>query len=193
MVLERRKPIRDLLMPKTTNMRPSSIFDTSFTYDQAMKEDNNPEQPSYQPESKSIPPLPPTKREGPSMKESKSFACIPCSKAHISAIAGALNEAIRPARDNGITDLEVIDRLGIATSELAAMERIDLAPYKIARLKGEEKEFATWIVTKTRDLRHSLDGINNVEKLEQAAKEATDFQDEFLPQFWKLLEKVSKK
>jgi len=192
MDLERKKPIRDILLPKTTGMRPRTIFDTSFTYDQAMKESENPSS------SETLqPPVSPQKPQkdasGASMTASKSRACIPCSKAHVSAISGALNESIRFAREGGIKHNEVVDRLGIATDELAAMERIDLAPYKIESLKGEERKFADWIVGRTRDLRHSLDTISTVEALEKAAVEAANFRDEFLPQFWKLLENVSKK
>jgi len=192
MVNERKKPLRDLLTPKNTSIRPSSIFDTSYTYEQAMKESENSETVSVpKPASKPLQP-PIEKQSGASMEQSKSTACIPCSKAHISAISGALSESIRFAKDGGVTHPEVIDRLGIATDELAAMERIDLAPYKIESLKGEEKEFAEWIVEKTRDLRHSLDGITDVNKLERTAAEAAGFRDEFLPRFWNLLENVSK-
>ena len=181
---DRRKPLRDMLLPKTTSMRPSSFFDTNFTYEQAMKEADE-QKPVFHPATK-----PSTKpMSGASMTESKSTACIPCSKAHISAISGALNESIRFAKEGGIQHPEVIDRIGIATDELAACERIDLAPYKIA----EEREFADWIVSKTRDLRHSLDNISNVGDLENTATEAADFRDEFLPRFWDLLQSVSKK
>ncbi len=184
-----RKPLRDLLLPKTTSIRPSSFFDTSFTYDQAMKESDNPNIP-VQTEVK---PMVKPSSTGASMTESKSTACIPCSKAHISTISGALNESIRFARKDGIKHPEVVDRIGIATDELAAMERIDLAPYKIEALQGEERNFANWIVDKTRNLRHSLDNIASVEDLEKTAKKATDFRDAFIPRFWELLQSVSKK
>ncbi len=190
MGFEKRKRIRDMLMPQTTSMRPRSILDTSFTYEQAMKESEN---PSSEPLRPVVSPQKEKEASGSSMKESKSTACIPCSKAHISAVSGSLSESIRFARDGGIKHPEVVDRLGIATDELAAMERIDLAPYKIESLKGEEREFAEWIVGRTRDLRHSLDAISNVEALEKAAVEAAGFRDEFLPKFWDLLENLSSK
>jgi hypothetical protein len=193
MVEGRRKPLRDLIMPKTTSIRPSSFFDTSFTYEQAMKESNNPASEIIPEVKPMVKPIIPENSAGASMTESKSTACIPCSKGHISAISGALNESIRFAKEGGTKHPEVIDRIGIATDELAAMERIDLAPYKIQQLQGEEREFANWIVDKTRDLRHSLDNIFSVEDLERTAKEAADFRDQFLPRFWNLLQNVSKK
>lgn len=181
-----------MLLPHSTTLRPGSIFDTSYTYEQAQKEFEN--KPDREIISPTVPSMssPPPPLSGASMKESKSTACIPCSKAHISAISGSLNESIRFAKDGGIQHPEVIDRIGIATDELAVMERIDLAPYKIAALKGDERDFANWIVEKTRDLRHSLDAISNVGDLENTAAEAASFRDEFLPRFWNLLESVSK-
>lgn len=190
---DRKKPLRDMLLPKTTNVRPSSIFDTSFTYDQALRESEKSPSSEPIPDQSQPAAIPPSKPLGASMTESKSRACVPCCKNHVSAVSGVLNESIRFARKGGINHPEVIDRLGIATDEIAAMERVDLAPYKIAALKGEERDFANWIVDKSRDLRHSLDAISNVENLEKAAAEAASFRDEFLPRFWTLLENVSKK
>ena len=187
-----KKPLRNMLLPKSTSLRPSSIFDTSYTYDQAQQEFENKPDREIKPSTVPSVSSPPPSLSGASMKESKSTACIPCSKAHISAISGSLSESIRFAKDGGIQHPEVIDRIGIATDELAAMERIDLAPYKIAALKGDERDFANWIVEQTRNLRHSLDNISNVGDLENTAVEAAGFRDEFLPRFWNLLESVSK-
>ncbi len=179
---ERKKgPVRDVLMPKTTSLRPRDIFDAKFTYDQATKEGGN---PGPSPSTRTLP----TKPSGASITESKSRACVPCAKNHVSTISGVLNESIRFARKDGITHSEVVDRLGIATDEIAAMERVDLAPYKIQQLKGEERRIADWIVERSRDLRHSLDTISNVEALEKTAAEAANFRDELLPKFWNLLE-----
>ena len=36
-----KKPLRNMLLPKTTSLRLSSIFDTSYTYDQAQQEFEN--------------------------------------------------------------------------------------------------------------------------------------------------------
>lgn len=189
---ERKKGlVRDVLLPKTTSLRPRDIFDAKFTYDQAMKEEENsrsePSDSTTPVKPLPLPILPQNKASGASIKESKSTACIPCSKAHISTISGALGESIRFAKKDGITHPEVVDRLGIATDELAIMERVDLAPYKIETLKGKERDLANWIVEKSRDLRHSLDTISNVEALEKTAAEAARFRDELLPKFWKLI------
>ncbi|GAG58809.1 unnamed protein product, partial [marine sediment metagenome] len=90
---ERKKgPVRDILLPRTTSLRPKDIFDAKFTYDQAMKEEGNPG-PS--------PSTRPTKPSGASMAESKSSACVPCAKNHVSTISGVLNESVRFARKDG--------------------------------------------------------------------------------------------
>ena len=44
----RRGPVREILMPRNTSLRPRDIFDTKFTYEQAMKGDEPPiSEPSH--------------------------------------------------------------------------------------------------------------------------------------------------
>lgn len=176
---ERKKPIRDLFLPKTTSLRPRSLFDTSFTYEQALA--------SQQESDMGASSLPsPAPISGASIKESKSTACIPCSKNHLSAIAGILAESKRFIA-GGVKDPEVVDRINIATKELNAMERGDLDPAKVASLPPKEKEVAEWIADQARDLRHSIDGIKDKESLEEAISKADHINNEMISKFMDLL------
>ncbi|GAH52439.1 unnamed protein product, partial [marine sediment metagenome] len=59
-------------------------------------------------------------------------------------------------------------------------ERIDLAPDEIANLKGTEKELADWTLKQSRDLRHAITAIKDVETMEQAAARASTLTEEFM-------------
>lgn len=181
---ERKKgPVRDILLPKTTSLRPKDIFDAKFTYDQAMKEEGNPE--SFEPSQPDLGYMP---HIAPKPSETTAEACIPCTKAHISTTSSALSEAMRFARTGGIKHPEVKDRIGIALDEINICERIDLAPNKVAVLKGKEKEVANWILEKARELRHSITEIKDIDSLEKAVVGAAQVRNEFFGKAWDLLE-----
>jgi hypothetical protein len=175
---EIKKPIRDLLLPKSTSLRPRSLFDTSFTYEQAMA--------SQKPDvGASLPPSPaPISKV--SIKGSKTLACIPCVKNHVSAIAGILGESKRFI-GGGIKDPKIIEAINIATKEITAAERGDLDPAKIASLPPKEKEVAEWAADQLRDLRHSIDHVSDKETLESAIVKADQINNEMISKFMDLL------
>lgn len=118
----------------------------------------------------------------------KGTACLPCSQGHLSTTSASLSEAVRFARDKGIRDPEVVRRIRIALDELNIMERIDLAPDETAKLKGKEKELADWVLTKSRDLRHTITAIRDAEGMEQAAAKASEATEEFMKRLYDIPE-----
>ena len=154
----------------------------STTADTASTIQSTEKAPQIEPQSVSQYSLPITSeiREG--------TACIPCSRDHLSVASSALSEAIRFARDKGIRDPEVLRRIRIALDELNAMERIDLAPDETARLKGAEKELAGWTLKQSRNLRHAITAIKDVETMEQAAARASAVTEEFMGRLWSIPE-----
>jgi len=70
----------------------------------------------------------------------KGIACIPCTKNHLSTIAGALSEAVWFARSEGVSSDEVRRRIGIVEDELNIWERVDATPDKIDVLEPHERE-----------------------------------------------------
>lgn len=99
-------------------------------------------------------------------------ACIPCSNDHFSTVAGELAEAIRFARDGGITHPEVMFRITDAEDQLNALERIDGAPAKVEKLPPAEKAFMNAMIASSRHMRHLLKDITNTEDLEALAAHA---------------------
>ena len=112
----------------------------------------------------------------------RGTACIPCSRDHISTVSSVLGESVRFARSKGIKDPEVVRRMRIALDELNAMERIDLAPDVVATLAGTDKTLASWVLNQSRDLRHSITAIKDVDSLEKAAGDAALAADTFMSQ-----------
>lgn len=106
----------------------------------------------------------------PTPSDSKvSTACIPCSIGHLGTCSGLLNEALRFARKDGISNDEVIDRVNLCLDELNPMERVDLRPEIIDTLPEDEKMLAHAALTLSRDIRHDLENIKSVEELEHIA------------------------
>lgn len=119
---------------------------------------------------------------------SAGTACLPCSRDHLSVTSSSLSEGIRFARDKGVRQPEVTRRIRIALDELNVMERIDLAPDEIAKLKGTEKELAVWTLNQSRDLRHAITAIKDAESMEQAAAMASQITEEFMSRLWTIPE-----
>ena len=111
-------------------------------------------------------------------------ACLPCSRDHFLTASSSLSEGIRFAREKSVRDHEVMRRIRIALQELDIMERIDLAPEETAKLKGAEKELADWTLKQSRDLRHAITAIKDVETMEQAAARASQVTEEFMDRLW---------
>lgn len=114
-------------------------------------------------------------------------ACLPCSRDHFSTVSGALGEAIRFSRREGVTHPEVQKRLGMSLDELNMLERIDLSPEEISQLKGQEKELAEWGLQKARDIRHRITAIRSHEDLENAAAEASKIRTKFMTKLWEVI------
>ena len=113
-------------------------------------------------------------------------ACLGCTNDHLSTVSGALNEAIRFARKEGIGYIEVKRRLGLALDELNMLERVDLSTENIIQLQGTEKKLATDILEAARDLRHKITGIRVFEDLEKVSAEASEVRTKFMSQIWDL-------
>jgi hypothetical protein len=117
-------------------------------------------------------------------KIEKGNACLPCSRDHLSTVSGALGEAIRFSRKEGINHPEVQRRLGLSLDELNMLERIDLSPEQMIRLKGPEKQLAEWGLNKSRELRHKLTQVQSHDELEKVAAEASEVRTEFMRKLW---------
>jgi len=112
--------------------------------------------------------------------------CIPCAADHFSTVAGALTEALRFARTEGIDHQEVLDRIAISFDELNIMERIDAAPEKLNRLPEEEQSLMRDATVMSRDLRHSLSDLTCVEDLEAVAALAQASRTDFRRRLFRL-------
>jgi len=109
-----------------------------------------------------------------------------CSRDHFSTVSGALNEAIRFSRDEGVSHPEVMRRIGTSLDELNSLERWDLSSENIERLKGTEKKLAEWGLKKSRDLRHMITSVKNHEDLEHVSAEASRIRTDFMTNLWNL-------
>ncbi len=103
-------------------------------------------------------------------------ACIACGLSHIATCAGALNEAVRFARED-ITSNEVVKRINTCVSEIAICEREDLSPVNIVKLNPEEKALADTMATEIRDIRHGLEWFKSKEDIEELAAKAAILQE----------------
>ncbi len=126
--------------------------------------------------------------EATSTPAATGTACLPCCRDHLSTSSSALSEGIRFARDKGVKDPEALRRIRIALDELNVMERIDLAPDETAKLKGAEKDLANWTLKGSREIRHAITAIKDVESMEQAAAKASAITEEFIGRLWAIPE-----
>lgn len=95
--------------------------------------------------------------------------CVPCSIGHLGTCSGLINESVRFAREGGMESNEVLDRVDMCLTELNALERTDLRPEMIVDLPKWEKEIANRALVASRSLRHTLEKMETVDDLEQAA------------------------
>jgi hypothetical protein len=103
------------------------------------------------------------------LSDRRGTGCRPCTSDHFSTCAGALAEALRFARVDGIEDQQVQDRIALCVEELNIWERVDAAADKLPSLAAPEREFVHRWLPKGRDLRHQLNEIGTLEDLEAAA------------------------
>jgi len=102
-------------------------------------------------------------------------SCIACARAHILAVKGMLNEALRFAREDGVAHSEVINRLDSSAEELVMLERFDWTAEKIQNSPVDEQEIVREALPKVRRLRQQvLNGINSSSDLEKAASLSAD-------------------
>jgi hypothetical protein len=100
------------------------------------------------------------------------IGCIACARAHFSTIAGSLKEAIRFAREDGITHPEVQSRLQAAEEEVTSVERHDWTPEKTLNSPPGEKQVIHGFFPDLRRLRQQIMQIATVGDLERAAADA---------------------
>lgn len=112
------------------------------------------------------------------------ISCLPCSNDHFSTVSGALSEALRFARKEGVQHHEVQRRIGMALDELNMLERIDLSAESIVGLEGEDKAIAEWGLDKSRNLRHRITAIRDARALEKVSAEASTIRTEFMRKLW---------
>jgi hypothetical protein len=130
------------------------------------------------------PPMPEPVQDLTSTKIEGGTACLPCSRDHFSTVSGALNEALRFARKEGMRHPEVEKRIGLALDELNSLERLDLSAENIVKLEGKEKQLAVKGLDDSRNLRHKITTMREVDDLEQAAAEASTVRTEFMRNLW---------
>lgn len=118
----------------------------------------------------------------PELNKGVASACVPCAIGHFSTSARLLNEAVRFKKD-GLTSPQVLDDIAASLGEQNALERIDLTPEKTRMLPEWEKEMAEIALEKSRELRHNLESIQNMDDLENLAAETEEFY-KFLNREW---------
>ena len=107
-----------------------------------------------------------------------STGCLPCSIGHLGTCSGLLNEAMRFARSDGITSLEVTTRMNQCLDELNTMERVDLRPELIINLPPWQKKLAEKALAASRGTRHGLETLVSVEGLEAVAASTQSVRNE---------------
>lgn len=86
--------------------------------------------------------------------------CVPCSIGHVGVCSGLLKEAVRFARDEGVTSDAVLERTGICLDELNSMERVDMSPAMLKGLPPEERELADRVLSTSRNTRHAIESLS---------------------------------
>lgn len=97
-----------------------------------------------------------------------------CGIGHFSTSSALLNEAMRFKKD-GLATPQVLDDIAQAIGEQNALERIDLTPAKIDLLPDWEKIMANEALEKSRELRHRLESVQNMDELTQIAVETEEY------------------
>lgn len=106
-------------------------------------------------------------------------SCMACSRSHLTTIAGALDEALRFARTDGVQSPEVMKRIDMAEREVNIMERIDLSPDAIQNSPQAEQDFVRPFMPRIRELRQNIGQITSVDQLEKTAADANTVSRDF--------------
>lgn len=107
-------------------------------------------------------------------KSQVKSACVPCAIGHFSTSARLLNEAVR-FRNEGLASPQVLDDIAAALGEQNSLERIDLTPEKIRELPEWEQGMAQEALDKSRELRHSLETVKNMDELMNLAADTEEY------------------
>lgn len=98
--------------------------------------------------------------------------CVPCAIGHLGTCTGVLNEAMRFAKKDGASSIDVIDRVNICLDELNALERVDLRSELIVNLSPWEKDLANDALIASRNMRHDLEAFSGTSDLERVTAKA---------------------
>ena len=121
-------------------------------------------------------------------KIKQGTACLPCTNSHLHTCVGLLNEAVRMSHD-GLTP-EGIKRVDSCLGEIAAAERVDLAPENIINLPPGEKVIADYAAKEIREIRHDLEALSSPDQLEKIAAKTAELQHHVGQEWFK--ERLSK-
>jgi len=113
--------------------------------------------------------------------------CLPCGNWHLTAIAGALEEAVREARNKGIEHPDTLFQLKRAERELVNAERGDFIPVKIVDLPEADKRIVEWVMPKFKELRGEFDKLaetKSIEHLEKLAAKASQYDEQYYRMMW---------
>lgn len=127
---------------------------------------------SYLPLSPGTMPLSLPSPESQVISDNVSTACVPCVRAHISAASGALTEALRMARGDGMANAEVADRIRLAQDEIVIAERKDLTPEAVLSAPPSEKVIIDELLPRIRTLRQHIVQIGSIDDLLNVSAEA---------------------
>ena len=98
------------------------------------------------------------------VKIAQGTACLPCTNSHLHACVGLLDEASRMSPDG--LNADSIVRVDKCLGEIAAAERVDLAPENIHALPEDQRKIADYAAKEIREIRHGLEGVSTKEDLE---------------------------
>lgn len=118
------------------------------------------------------------------MPENTLTYCFECTAAHLTAVSGLMDEAIRLGlKDQDIGPL--YDRIPKILEQVKELEEYDLSPEFLEKVKVPTKEFLTDLKTDLRDFRKYLaktdlsKGGGKWEDLEEALEEIRTIRDNF--------------
>jgi len=107
-----------------------------------------------------------------SQRSNAGTQCRLCNEGHLTAASADLDEGLRMARQRGIQDPEVQDRLYGALQQIVEMERYDYNPEKVLELAPWEREMIHRYMPQVAELRHDLQLIQSIPDLEKTAAKA---------------------
>jgi len=169
-----RVPVERILLPPRDNTGELEKFYQSLTSAQTEKEAAPPVKTTVttQEPAKS-PDYAPAKPTGQIKITSKAgTGCRPCTSDHLATCAGALGEALRFARTDGVNSDDIQQRIALCAEELNIWERWDAAPKSFTDLSDQDKDFLRRWLPRGRGLRHQVNQIETLGDLEKAAAHA---------------------